>query len=52
MQAAALDLALARRQVFEHFGRELNWSAVGRRATRAYEDLVARKRLLLRTSTR
>jgi glycosyltransferase involved in cell wall biosynthesis len=52
VRAAALDQGLARRQVCQHFERELSWSAVGRRAKRAYEDLLDRKRQPVRTSVR
>jgi glycosyltransferase involved in cell wall biosynthesis len=44
MQATALDVALARRQVRQHFEQELSWPAIGRRAKRAYEEILDQKR--------
>ena len=38
------DLDDQRAKVAEHFGRELTWSAIGRRALAIYEDVVVRRR--------
>jgi glycosyltransferase involved in cell wall biosynthesis len=47
VSAARSDLTAARAAVRDHFERELSWTAVGRVARRAYQDVIARKRLRL-----
>ncbi len=44
---ARSDLAAARAVVRDHFERELSWTAVGRAARRAYQEVIDRKRLRL-----
>ncbi len=52
VSAARSDRASARAAVLEHFERELSWTAVGRAARRAYQDVIERKRLRLGVASR
>ncbi len=45
VDAASTDFVAARRSILDYFERELSWVAVAGRARRAYEDVIARKRL-------
>ena len=44
VSAARSDLTAASAAVREHFERELSWTAIGRAAKRAYQDVIERKR--------
>jgi glycosyltransferase involved in cell wall biosynthesis len=47
VSAARSDLESAREAVRDHFERELSWTAVGRSARRAYQDVIDCRRLRL-----
>lgn len=47
VSVARSDLAAARAAVRDHFERELSWTAVGRAARSAYQDVIDRTRLRL-----